>query len=143
MNDVSVPKKVNLLAGLKNKNEIPSGEKKIEEENRVDKILDRYAKSEVKYKEVGEKRAVEDTVRKKEWEKQKTGYFRTSIFVSLTDNDEYETIRRQARGTVRVGYRHIFHYGLMQLLKLSPQEAVERLVEVEKEFDKQGIVIKE
>lgn len=141
------PKKVNLL-GLKkekenvaNVNEVEKKEENLE--NRADAILEKYKDREIEYNKIGAKRADEDKKRKDEWKKKDTGYFRTSLFITLNDNDDYEDIRKKSRGTLRLGYRHIFHYGLKQLKNLSPDEAVKILLEIDEEFKKSGIVIKE
>lgn len=151
------PKKVNLLA-MKSKVAADNGssvlskedtqkeaevKKQNEAEQRALHILDKYEPREEEYKEVGIKRAEDDKKQKDAWKKKKEGYFRTSIFITLNDNDDYEALRREARGTLRFGYRHIFHYGIAQLKQLSPGEAVKQLEKIDEEFKKQGVVIKE
>lgn len=148
------PKKIDLLGLKKNKpitdNESTTKASKTESrvdekaEERTDAILTKYKPRAEEYNQIGANRAAEDKKRKDEWRKKEEGYFRTSLFISLKDNEDYEDIRRKSRGgKLRLGYRHIFHYGLMMLKSMSPDDAVKKLVEIEEEFKKLGIVIKE
>ncbi len=66
--------------------------------------------------------------------------FRMSLFISVSDNEEYEELRRFTRGSCRLGYRHIFRYGHRELSKLTPEEMVERLVDVDRELKQRGFV---
>jgi len=143
------PKKVNLLAGVKNRKTETPEEKilkqekaKAEQDKTVDKILNVFNKREEEYSRVAGKRAIEDNQRRKEWDKTKTGYIRSSLFIPLVDNENYEEIRKSARGRLRVGYRHIFSYGLRELMKLAPEEIVDKLAEVDAEYKAQGLTIK-
>lgn len=142
---MNTPKKVDLLSLKKNKDtaeEVKEVQKKEGDDSSADKILERYKPVEETYQQVGQERAEQDKKKYDELNRLNQTSFKSTFNMSLRDNDEYEEIRKQTRGVVRLGYRHVFKFGLKQLLKMSREEIVKNMIEIDEEYKKMGINIK-
>jgi len=144
---MSIPKKVDLLKKKEPPAELTPEQKAAIEKDaadkRADEIINRYKPREDEYKAVGEERAKQDQQRKSGWDKLNTTPFKTSLFISLRDNEDYEILKRATRGTLRLGYRHVFKFGLKALLSLEPEAAIEKIVAIDNEYKRQGLTMKE
>lgn len=149
--NTNVPKKVDILS-LKKKQEPVADEQQKEQkeqqakeaiDKRAEELLERYKPVEEVYQKVGQERADQDKKKQIELDRLNKTSFKTSFNISLRDNDDYEEIRKQTRGVIRLGYRHVFKYGLKQLLKLDREEVIKSILEIDDEYKKMGLSIKE